>query len=368
MRKQAFAAALLVALIAAPASAQAQNPPPPAESFEKVVLDDFAGRADEPRRAAGRAGAAHDPGGRGADVQPAHRAEHARGRARRLLSTTRRGSRASRSTRTSRRNRWVYAYYSPPRQHAGRRSEHAGDQRGRRAARAARRRTWAKFKGEIQLSPLQAQVGDKLDMKHRGEDPRRCRSTAASAATSAATSTSTATGNLLPVHGRRHEPVLVGRLRADRRLGRTATRSFDARRSAGNTNDLRGKILRIRPKDGGGYTIPQGNLFRAGHGQDQARDLRDGPAQPVPVRASTATTATSTSATTRRTPTRANPLRGPGGPRAAGCSIKKPANYGWPYCVTPTHAVRRLRLRHQDLGRGVQLQRADATTRRTTPA
>ena len=62
-----------------------------------------------------------------------------------------------------------------------------------------------------------------------------------------------------------------------------------------------------------GYTIPQGNLFRAGPRQDQARDLRDGPAQPVPVRASTATTATSTSATTRRTPTRADPLRGPAG-------------------------------------------------------
>ena len=29
-------------------------------------------------------------------------------------------------------------------------------------------------------------------------------------------------------------------------------------------NDLRGKILRIRPKDGGGYTIPQGNLFKQG--------------------------------------------------------------------------------------------------------
>ncbi|MEO6455778.1 MAG: ThuA domain-containing protein, partial [Ginsengibacter sp.] len=36
---------------------------------------------------------------------------------------------------------------------------------------------------------------------------------------------------------------------------------YDARRSAGNTNDLRGKIMRIRIKDDGTYEIPEGNLF-----------------------------------------------------------------------------------------------------------
>ena len=39
---------------------------------------------------------------------------------------------------------------------------------------------------------------------------------------------------------------------------------FDARRSAGNTNDLRGKILRIRIKEDGSYEIPEGNLFPVG--------------------------------------------------------------------------------------------------------
>ena len=39
---------------------------------------------------------------------------------------------------------------------------------------------------------------------------------------------------------------------------------YDARRSAGNTNDLRGKILRIRVKDDGTYEIPDGNLFPKG--------------------------------------------------------------------------------------------------------
>jgi glucose/arabinose dehydrogenase len=36
---------------------------------------------------------------------------------------------------------------------------------------------------------------------------------------------------------------------------------YDARRSAGNTNDLRGKILRIKINPDGTYTIPEGNLF-----------------------------------------------------------------------------------------------------------
>ncbi len=39
---------------------------------------------------------------------------------------------------------------------------------------------------------------------------------------------------------------------------------YDARRSAGNTNDLRGKIMRIRVKDDGSYEIPDGNLFPKG--------------------------------------------------------------------------------------------------------
>jgi cytochrome c len=38
----------------------------------------------------------------------------------------------------------------------------------------------------------------------------------------------------------------------------------DSRRSAGNSNDLRGKILRIQIKADGTYNIPEGNLFKPG--------------------------------------------------------------------------------------------------------
>ena len=47
----------------------------------------------------------------------------------------------------------------------------------------------------------------------------------------------------------------------DYRSGRHA---FDAARSSGNANDLRGKILRIHPEPDGGYTVPKGNLFPPG--------------------------------------------------------------------------------------------------------
>lgn len=36
---------------------------------------------------------------------------------------------------------------------------------------------------------------------------------------------------------------------------------WDAQKSSANTNDLRGKILRIKPEDDGTYSIPDGNLF-----------------------------------------------------------------------------------------------------------
>ncbi len=47
----------------------------------------------------------------------------------------------------------------------------------------------------------------------------------------------------------------------DERPGRA---NWDDQRTAANTNDLRGKILRIHPEENGGYTIPAGNLFAPG--------------------------------------------------------------------------------------------------------
>ncbi|WPP49144.1 ThuA domain-containing protein [Catalinimonas niigatensis] len=48
---------------------------------------------------------------------------------------------------------------------------------------------------------------------------------------------------------------------SDERQGRYA---WDAQKSSANTNDLRGKIIRIKPQADGSYTIPEGNLFADG--------------------------------------------------------------------------------------------------------
>ena len=50
----------------------------------------------------------------------------------------------------------------------------------------------------------------------------------------------------------------------DERPGRAP---WDGQGSSGNTNDLRGKILRIHPEPDGSYTIPEGNLFPANQPQ-----------------------------------------------------------------------------------------------------
>ncbi|RYY58896.1 MAG: c-type cytochrome, partial [Chitinophagaceae bacterium] len=45
---------------------------------------------------------------------------------------------------------------------------------------------------------------------------------------------------------------------------RPGYKQYDSRRGAGNSNDLRGKILRIRMNEDGSYEIPDGNLFPKG--------------------------------------------------------------------------------------------------------
>ena len=73
----------------------------------------------------------------------------------------------------------------------------------------------------------------------------------------------------------------------DERAGRSA---WDAQRTSANTNDLNGKILRIKPVEnptgtpGPGQHVhgPAREPVRGGHRQGPPRDLRDGLPQPVP--------------------------------------------------------------------------------------
>ncbi|XVQ83023.1 carbohydrate-binding protein [Microbispora siamensis] len=106
---------------------------------------------------------------------------------------------------------------------------------------------------------------------------------------------------------------------------------FDAQRSSGNTNDLRGKLLRIHPEANGTYTIPSGNLFAPGTAKTRPEIYAMGFRNPFRMSVDKATgivylgdygpDAGGTDAN-----------RGPGG-QVEFNRITGPGNYGWPYCT-----------------------------------
>ncbi|MCG5436200.1 PQQ-dependent sugar dehydrogenase [Micromonospora foliorum] len=107
--------------------------------------------------------------------------------------------------------------------------------------------------------------------------------------------------------------------------------AYDAQRSAGNTNDLRGKILRIKVNANGTYSIPSGNLFAPGTARTRPEIYAMGFRNPFRISVDKATgvvyvgdygpDAGSTSST-----------RGPSG-QVEFNRVAAPGNYGWPYCT-----------------------------------
>ncbi|MFN8572127.1 MAG: ThuA domain-containing protein [Gemmatimonadaceae bacterium] len=68
-------------------------------------------------------------------------------------------------------------------------------------------------------------------------------------------------GNLFLSTGDNTNPFGTGYAPIDERPGRSP---WDAQKSSANTNDLRGKVIRIHPEPDASYTIPAGNLFPPG--------------------------------------------------------------------------------------------------------
>ncbi|MGP3976463.1 PQQ-dependent sugar dehydrogenase [Streptomyces sp. 8N114] len=107
--------------------------------------------------------------------------------------------------------------------------------------------------------------------------------------------------------------------------------AFDAQRSAGNTNDLRGKILRIKVRNDGSYKIPKGNLFAPGTGKTRPEIYAMGFRNPFRM---TVDKKTDTVYLGDYGPDAgaADPKRGPAG-QVEFARVTGPGNYGWPYCV-----------------------------------
>jgi cytochrome c len=113
----------------------------------------------------------------------------------------------------------------------------------------------------------------------------------------------------------------------------TRNPAFDAQRSAANSNDLRGKLLRIRVRANGGYDIPPGNLFPRGTPKTRPEIYLMGLRNPFrfDINPKTGDVYMADYSPAAR---EADPARGPAG-HGRWMLVRKPANYGWPYCVTP---------------------------------
>ncbi|NNG88198.1 carbohydrate-binding protein [Streptomyces cacaoi] len=107
--------------------------------------------------------------------------------------------------------------------------------------------------------------------------------------------------------------------------------AFDARRSAGNTNDLRGKILRIKVQEDGGYTVPEGNLFAPGTEKTRPEIYAMGFRNPFRM---TVDKKTDTVYVGDYGPDAgaADPDRGPAG-QVEFNRVTEAGNFGWPYCT-----------------------------------
>src|SRR5690349_14131565 len=122
----------------------------------------------------------------------------------------------------------------------------------------------------------------------------------------------------------------------DERAGRTY---WDAQRTAGNTNDLNGKILKIKPMTtisgtpgvGTTYTIPAGNLFAQGTAKTRPEIYGMGFRNPFRFTVDPET-GWVLGADYGPDASTTNANRGPQGSVEFNV-LTKSGNYGWPYCI-----------------------------------
>jgi cytochrome c len=144
-------------------------------------------------------------------------------------------------------------------------------------------------------------------------------------------------GNLFLSTGDNTNPFATGYAPIDERAGRGP---WDAQKSSGNTNDLRGKIIRIHPETDGTYTIPDGNLFPPGTPLTRPEIYTMGHRNPYRIAVDPHTGVlywgdVGPDASVDSTD------RGPKGHDEVNRAAR-PGNYGWPYFVGDNKAYRDL--------------------------
>ncbi|MGP3775250.1 PQQ-dependent sugar dehydrogenase [Streptomyces sp. SDT5-1] len=107
--------------------------------------------------------------------------------------------------------------------------------------------------------------------------------------------------------------------------------AYDAQRSSGNTNDLRGKVLRIKVAADGTYTVPDGNLFAPGTDKTRPEIYAMGFRNPFRMSVDKPTGIVYVGDYGPDAGT-ASPSRGPAG-QVEFARVTKAGNFGWPYCT-----------------------------------
>ncbi|GGK89141.1 glycosyl hydrolase [Sphaerisporangium melleum] len=215
-------------------------------------------------------------------------------------------------------NRYIWLYYSPKLTTPG------GD-----APKTGTAADFEQWKGHLNLSRFTLKSDDTLDLTSEkvvlqvANDRGQCCHVGGDIDFDAAGNLYLTTGDdTNPFESDAYTPI-------DERTDRNP--QFDAQRSSANTNDLRGKVLRIKPQADGTYTIPSGNLFPPGTAKTRPEIYAMGFRNPFRMNVDKATGIVylgdygpDAGAT--------NSSRGPQG-QVEFNRITAAGNYGWPYCT-----------------------------------
>ncbi|GID29614.1 PQQ-dependent sugar dehydrogenase [Paractinoplanes brasiliensis] len=321
-------ALLITPAVAAAGPGKPSQPLPPSSDFQKVTLNDFPG---EPIAIAVLPDKRVLHTARGGEVRI-----HEPATGRNVLAATipvylhdEEGVQGIAVDPDFDRNKWVYVYYSPPLDTPSDDPNTPQVNEGDAPAEGTAA-DFAPFKGHMQLSRYKLQ-GSTLNLNTEQKimqvatDRGQCCHVGGKIDFDSK-------GNLYLSTGDDSNPFFSdGYAPIDERANRNPV--FDAQRTSANTNDLRGKVLRIKVGGSGKYTIPKGNLFKPGTPKTRPEIYAMGLRNPFRFTVDPRTDVVYVADYSPDART-ANPARGPAG-QGRWVAIDKPANYGWPYCVAP---------------------------------